>query len=41
MIKEMNKCFRVGLSCVELNTVKSRVVEVSGVKLSCNDKGDE
>ena len=41
MVKEMKKCFRVGLSLVELNRIRSRVVEVSGVKLSCNGKGDE
>ena len=41
MVKETKKCFRVGLSRVELSRVRSRVVEVNGVKLSCNGKGDK
>ena len=41
MIKEMKKCFRVGLSRVELNRVRSIVVKVSPVQSSCNGKGDE
>ena len=41
MIKKMKKCFRVTLSLVELNGVRTSTIEVGRVKLSSNDKGDE
>ena len=37
MVKETNKCFRVGWSLVERNGVRTSTVEMGRVKSSCKE----